>query len=164
MEYLTKFIKLQMNINGDLYQRKEEARKKIKEKIAEIKYNIIDHLNDLESILLADMETKYTSIEQETSVISQSVIDSLDCWTKGLRSLKEHTTNFHLFQAVKYLDKKVNEHEFNIQKSKDSNISVLKFKPSDIAVNYKTSFSSLGTIIEENFSVIPTSSLANEQR
>lgn len=60
----------------------------------------------------------YKLQQQETSAYSQNAIDSLDRWSEYLKSLKQHTSKFNLLQAVKYLNKQIQELEYTIKNSK----------------------------------------------
>ncbi|VDI21492.1 Hypothetical predicted protein [Mytilus galloprovincialis] len=124
----------------------EESRTKIKTRVSEIKRKVIAHLDTLEAEIHKDLDSKYKSCTESVSLNRnsiQSISDSLSSWKHDLNSLKQHTSEAHLFQVK----------ELEIREVKAANVPILKFNPSVSASKIKKLVPDLGKITVENVQV-----------
>lgn len=75
----------------------------------------------------------------------KTILKTLDGWKQDLKSLKENTSEIHLFKVIKFLDKEVHTQASEVAKF-TTNKQVVTFEPSETLLSYKTVFPSLGTL------------------
>ncbi|VDI31466.1 Hypothetical predicted protein [Mytilus galloprovincialis] len=112
----------------------DESRTKIKTRVSEIKRKVIAHLDTLEAEIHKDIDSKYTNCTESVSRnrnIIQSSADSLSTWKSDINSLKQHTSEVHLFQVVKFLDAKTYQKELEIREIQTATVPILKYHPSE---------------------------------
>ncbi|XP_063411352.1 uncharacterized protein LOC134694278 [Mytilus trossulus] len=134
----------------------EESRTKIKTRVSEIKRKVIAYLDTLEAEIHKDLDSKYKSCTESVSLNRNSIqssSDSLSSWKHDLNSLKQHTSEAHLFQVVKFLDAKIYQKELEIREVKAANVPILTFNPSVSASKIKKLVPDLGKITVENVQV-----------
>ncbi|XP_063411336.1 uncharacterized protein LOC134694263 [Mytilus trossulus] len=134
----------------------EESRTKIKTRVSDIKRKVIAHLDTLEAEIHEDIDSKYKncteSVTRNRNSI-QSSSDSLSTWKRDLNSLKQHTSESHLFQVVKFLDAKIYQKELQIREIKAATVPILTFYPSESESKIKKLIPDLGKITVENVQV-----------
>ncbi|XP_071149003.1 uncharacterized protein [Mytilus edulis] len=134
----------------------DESRTKIKTRVSEIKRKVIAHLDTLEAEIHKDIDSKYTNCTESVSRnrnIIQSSSDSLSTWKSDLNLLKQHTSEVHLFQVVKFLDAKTYQKELEIREIETATVPILKYHPSESESKIKKLVPDLGTITVENVQV-----------
>ncbi|VDI21494.1 Hypothetical predicted protein [Mytilus galloprovincialis] len=112
----------------------QESRTKIKTRVSEIKQKVIDHLDTLEAEMHKYIDSKYKHCTESVSRNKNSIqssTDSLSTWKSDLNSLKQQTSEIHLFQVVKYLDAKIYEKEMEIREFQKATVPILKYNPSE---------------------------------
>ncbi|XP_063411377.1 uncharacterized protein LOC134694301 [Mytilus trossulus] len=83
----------------------------------------------------------------------QSSSDSLSTWKNDLHSLKQHSSEIHLFQLVKFLDAKTYQKELEIRDIQAATVPILKYHPPEFESNISKLVPDLGTITVENVQV-----------
>ncbi|XP_071149364.1 uncharacterized protein [Mytilus edulis] len=83
----------------------------------------------------------------------KSSSDSLSTWKSDLHSLKQHTSEIHLFQLVKFLDSKTYQKESEIRDIQAATVPILKYHPSESDFNISKLVPDLGTITVENIQI-----------
>ncbi|XP_063411379.1 uncharacterized protein LOC134694302 [Mytilus trossulus] len=134
----------------------EKNRNKIKKRVSEIKRNIIDHLDRLEADIHKDIDSRYktcTEMVSRNRNSFQSSSDSLSTWKSDLHSLKQHSSEIHLFQLVKFLDAKTYQKELEIRDIQAATVPILKYHPPEFESNISKLVPDLGTITVENVQV-----------
>ncbi|XP_063411317.1 uncharacterized protein LOC134694245 [Mytilus trossulus] len=134
----------------------EINRTKIKTMVSEIKRKAIAHLDTLEAEIHGDIDSKYKKCTESVSRNRNSIqsnADSLSIWKSDLKSLKQHTSEIHLFQVVKFLDAKIYQKELEIREIETATVPILKYHPSEFESNIQTIVPDLGTIKVENVQV-----------
>ncbi|XP_063412551.1 uncharacterized protein LOC134695263 [Mytilus trossulus] len=134
----------------------EKNRNKIKKRVSEIKQNIIDHLDRLEADIHKDIDSRYKTCTEMVSRNRnrfQSSSDSLSTWKSDLHSLKQHSSEIHLFQLVKFLDAKTYQKELEIRDIQAATVPILKYHPPEFESNISKLVPDLGTITVENVQV-----------
>ncbi|XP_063411320.1 protein PML-like [Mytilus trossulus] len=134
----------------------EINRTKIKTMVSEIKRKAIAHLDTLEAEKHEDIDSKYKKCTESVSRNRNSIqsnADSLSTWKSDLKSLKQHTSEIHLFQVVKFLDAKIYQKELEIREIETAPVPILKYHPSESESNIKKLVPDLGTITVENVQV-----------
>ncbi|XP_071148331.1 uncharacterized protein [Mytilus edulis] len=134
----------------------EKNRNKIKKRVSEIKQNIIDHLDRLEADIHKDLDSRYktcTEMVSRNRNSFQSSSDSLSTWKSDLHSLKQHSSEIHLFQLVKFLDAKTYQKELEIRNIQAATVPILKYHPPEFESNISKLVPDLGTITVENVQV-----------
>lgn len=98
------------------------------------KQKIIEHLDKLEETLLHEVEKTFAKIKTDVDQHEHfSYLPDLQQWETGLKSLKKSTSDVHLFQVVKFLDKKLHHAEQDISTSRHPILPVIQFAPSEIS-------------------------------
>ncbi|XP_071149362.1 uncharacterized protein [Mytilus edulis] len=134
----------------------EKNRNKIKKRVSELKQNIIDHLDRLEADIQKDIDYRYktcTEMVSRNRNSFQSSSDSLSTWKSDLQSLKQHTSEIHLFQLVKFLDAQTYQKELEIREIQAATVPILKYHPPESESKIKKLVPDLGTITVENVQV-----------
>ncbi|XP_063411348.1 uncharacterized protein LOC134694275 [Mytilus trossulus] len=134
----------------------EKSRTKIKTRVSEIKRKVIVHLDTLEAEIHKDIDSKYSNCTESVSRNKDSIqssADSLSTWKSDLHSLKQHTSEVHLFQVVKFLDAKAYQKELEIREIQTATVPILKYHPSESESKIKKLVQDLGTITVENVQV-----------
>ncbi|XP_063411341.1 uncharacterized protein LOC134694267 [Mytilus trossulus] len=134
----------------------EKSRTKIKTRVSEIKQKVIAHLDTLEAEIHKDIDSKYKNCTESVSRNKNSIqsnADSLCTWKRDLNSLKQHTSEVHLFQVVKFLDAKAYQKELEIREIQTATVPILKYHPSEFESKMKKLVQDLGTITVENVQV-----------
>ncbi|VDI32255.1 Hypothetical predicted protein [Mytilus galloprovincialis] len=112
--------------------------------------------NTLEAEIHKDIDSKYKicteSVSRNKNSI-QSSADSLSTWKSDLNSLKQHTSEVHLFQVVKFLDAKAYQKELEIREIQTATVPILKYNPPESESKIKKLVQDLGTITIENVQV-----------
>ncbi|XP_063420356.1 uncharacterized protein LOC134705570 [Mytilus trossulus] len=152
--------------NKTTFEDLKKSRSKITKSVTEMKLKFIAHLDKLESNLHKDIDNKYEQCAEAVShVITtvQSSYDSLSTWRKDIKSLKQYTSEIHLFQAVKFLDAKTHQQEMEIRDIQTATVPTLTYHPSGLESNIQNELPDLGTIDIENVQA-PTSVLDIDQQ
>lgn len=152
LENLRKFAVVNGTSGSDRHLRQEEMKKEIVKDIANVKKNIIDHLDEMERVLVKDIDQILEKQDLGYSKVTENIrpnIDLVESWKNCLCTMKEHASKMQLFIVVKLLDKKVHAHELYIQRFNDINLHTLRFNPSDQLTNIKSVITSLGSITVE---------------
>ncbi|XP_052090944.1 uncharacterized protein LOC127727860 [Mytilus californianus] len=147
---------------GDL----SKSRNNIKKRVSEIKQKIVAHLDKLEAEIHKDINSQYkycTEMVARTKDSARSSTDSLSTWKSDLKSLKQHASEIHLFQVVKFLDAKTHGKELEIREIQTATVPILAYHPSESEFNIKKLFPDLGTITVDNVQV-PTPVLNIDQQ
>ncbi|XP_063411337.1 uncharacterized protein LOC134694264 [Mytilus trossulus] len=134
----------------------EESRTKIKTRVSEIKRNVIAHLDTLEAEIHKNIDSKYKNCTMSVSRNKNSIqssSNSLSTWKSNLNSLKQHTSEVHLFQVVKFLDAKTYQKELEIREIQSATVPILKYQPSESESIIKKLVRDLGTITVENVQI-----------
>ncbi|VDI15620.1 Hypothetical predicted protein [Mytilus galloprovincialis] len=134
----------------------EKNRNKIKKRVSELKQNIIAHLDRLETEIHKDIDYNYKNCTESVSRSKKSIQSSSDLlatWKSDLKSLKQHTSEIHLFQVVKCLDAKTYQKELEIREIQTATVPILKYNPSESESNISKLVPDLGTITVENIQV-----------
>ncbi|VDI15618.1 Hypothetical predicted protein [Mytilus galloprovincialis] len=134
----------------------EKNRNKIKKRVSELKQNIIAHLDRLETEIHKDIDYNYKNCTESVSRSKKSIQSSSDLlatWKSDLKSLKQHTSEIHLFQVVKCLDAKTYQKELEIREIQTATVPILKYNPSESESNISKLVPDLGTITVENVQV-----------
>ncbi|XP_063411342.1 uncharacterized protein LOC134694268 [Mytilus trossulus] len=134
----------------------EKSRTKIKTRVSEIKRKVIAHLDTLEAEIHKDIDSKYANCTESVSRNKDSIqssADSLSTWKSDLHSLKQHTSEVHLFQVVKFLDAKAYQKELEIREIQTATVPILKYHPSESESKIKNLVQDLGRITVENIQV-----------
>ncbi|VDI14965.1 Hypothetical predicted protein, partial [Mytilus galloprovincialis] len=134
----------------------EESRTKIKTRVSEIKRKVIAHLDTLETEMHKDIDSKYENCTESMSRNRNSIqssSDSLSTWKSDINSLKQHSSEVHLFQVVKLLDANIYQKELEIREIPTATIQILKYNPPEFESNIKKLVPDLGTITVENVQV-----------
>ncbi|XP_063411971.1 uncharacterized protein LOC134694833 [Mytilus trossulus] len=134
----------------------EKSRTKIKTRVSEIKRKVIAYLDTLEAEIHKDIDFKYANCTESVSRNKDSIqssADSLSTWKSDLHSLKQHTSEVHLFQVVKFLDAKAYQKELKIREIQTATVPILKYHPSEFESKMKKLVQDLGTITVENVQV-----------
>ncbi|XP_063420920.1 uncharacterized protein LOC134706142 [Mytilus trossulus] len=127
----------------------KESRDEFKQNVSVFKLNVAAQLNELEAETHRDIESKYMHCNRTVSKMKdnlQSNADSLSNWKRDFESLKQNTSENHLFQAIKFLDAKCHQKELEIRKIQTAPLPTLTYHPSDSESNIKNFLSDLGTI------------------
>ncbi|VDI14969.1 Hypothetical predicted protein [Mytilus galloprovincialis] len=134
----------------------QESRTKIKTRVSEFKQKVIAHLDTLEAEIHKDIDSKYKHCTESVSRNKnniQSSADSLSTWKSDLSSLKQQTSEIHLFQVVKFLDAKIYEKEMEIRDFQKATVPILKYNPSESLSKIEKLVPDLGVITVENVQV-----------
>ncbi|XP_063411349.1 uncharacterized protein LOC134694276 [Mytilus trossulus] len=134
----------------------EKSRTKIKTRVSEIKRKVIAYLDTLEAEIHTDIDFKCANCTESVSRNKDSIqssADSLSTWKSDLHSLKQHTSEVHLFQVVKFLDAKAYQKELEIREIQTATVPILKYHPSEFESKMKKLVQDLGTITVENVQV-----------
>ncbi|XP_063411326.1 uncharacterized protein LOC134694254 [Mytilus trossulus] len=134
----------------------EKSRTKIKTRVSEIKRKVIAYLDTLEAEIHKDIDSKYANCTESVSRNKDSIqssADSLSTWKSDLHSLKQHTSEVHLFQVVKFLDAKAYQKKLEIREIQTATVPILKYHPSESESKIKNLVQDLGTITVENVQV-----------
>ncbi|XP_052092754.1 uncharacterized protein LOC127729138 [Mytilus californianus] len=134
----------------------KKSRNNIKKRVSDIKQKVIAHLDKIEAGMHKDIDNKYkycndTVSRNKNSVKSSS--DSLSTWKRDLKSLKQHTSEIHLFQAVKFLDTITHQKELKIREIQEATVPILTYHPSEYESNMTKLIRDLGTITVDTVSV-----------
>ncbi|XP_063424803.1 uncharacterized protein LOC134708297 [Mytilus trossulus] len=134
----------------------EMSRNKVKKRVSEIKQEIIAHIDKLEAQIYEDIDCKYKNCtemvsENKSSITSSS--DSLSTWKRDLKSLKQYTSEIHLFQVVKFLDARTHQKELEIREIQTATVPILTYHPSESESNIQKLVPDFGTITVENVQV-----------
>ncbi|XP_052090937.1 uncharacterized protein LOC127727858 isoform X1 [Mytilus californianus] len=144
----------------------EKSRNKIKKRVSEIKQKVIAHLDKLEADIHEDIDDKYKHCNETVSRNKNSIKSSsgsLSTWKRDLESLKQYTSEIHLFQVVKFLDAKTHQKELEIREIQTGSVPILTYHPSESESNIKKLIPDLGTITVDNVQV-PTPVLNIDQQ
>ncbi|CAC5406885.1 unnamed protein product [Mytilus coruscus] len=126
-----------------------KCRNEIKKRVSEIKQKFIAHLDKLKADIHKGIDNKYKQCNETVSRNKDKIkssTDSLSIWKKDLKSLKQHTSEIHLFQAVKYLDAKTHQKELEMREIQTATVPILTYHPSESASNIKKFIPDLGAI------------------
>ncbi|CAC5399505.1 unnamed protein product [Mytilus coruscus] len=110
-----------------------KSRNKIKRKVSEIKQKVIAHLDRLEADIHKDIDDKYENCSNTVSHKKENIqsrADSVFTWKNDMKLLKQHTSEIHLFQAVKLLDAR-NQKELEIREIQTETIPTLTYHSSE---------------------------------
>ncbi|VDI12606.1 Hypothetical predicted protein [Mytilus galloprovincialis] len=117
--------------------------------MSKIKQKVIAHLDKLEADILLDIDNKYKyctdTVSRSKDYIKYCAI-SLSIWKNDLKSLKQHTSEIHIFQTVKSLDSKTHQKELEIRKIQTTTVPILAYHPSESESNMNKILPDLGTI------------------
>ncbi|XP_063411376.1 uncharacterized protein LOC134694300 [Mytilus trossulus] len=134
----------------------EKNRTKIKERVSEIKQKFIAYFDTLEAEIHKDIDYKYKTCTEmvcrNTNSI-QSSSDSLSTWKSDLKSLKQHTSEIHLFHVVKCLDAKTYQKELEIREIQNATLPILKYHSPESESDISKLVPDLGTITVENIQI-----------
>lgn len=136
-----------------------------KQRVSDIKQKFICHLNKLESEIHADIDAKYDQCNETVSQIKASLEEctsKLSIWKVDLKSLRDTTSEIHLFQSVKLLEEWTNKKDSEIRTIQTSNIPTFTYKPTELESDMEKVLADLGTIKVEEFPV-PTPKLNRDQ-
>ncbi|VDI21490.1 Hypothetical predicted protein [Mytilus galloprovincialis] len=134
----------------------QESRTKIKTRVSEIKQKVIADLDTLEAEMHKEIDSKYKHCTESVSRNKNSIqfnADSLCTWKRDLNSLKQHTSEVHLFQVVKFLDAKTYQKELEIREIEAATVPILKYHPPESESNISKLVPDLGVITVENVQV-----------
>ncbi|XP_071149001.1 uncharacterized protein [Mytilus edulis] len=134
----------------------QESCTKIKTRVSEIKQKVIAHLDTLEAEMHKEIESKYKHCTESVSRNKNSIqssADSLSIWKSDIHSLKQQTSEIHLFQVVKFLDAKIYEKEMEIREFQRATVPILKYNPSESLSKIEKLVPDLGVITVENVQV-----------
>ncbi|CAC5423256.1 unnamed protein product [Mytilus coruscus] len=134
----------------------KESQNKFKNRMSEIKQKLVDRLNNLEADIHTDIDSKYEQCNETLSTKRtslQSSVTLITSWKADLKSLKQNTSEIHLFQSVKFIEKGTNKIESEIRKLQKATIPIITFLPSLLESNMDKMLPKLGTINIENVSV-----------
>ncbi|CAC5423255.1 unnamed protein product [Mytilus coruscus] len=134
----------------------KESQIKFKNRVLEIKQKLVDRLNNLEADIHKDIDSKYeqcndTLTTKRTSL--QANATSITSWKRDLKYLKQNTSEIHLFQSVKFIEKETNETDSEIRKLQKETFPTIKFLPSVLESKMDKMLPDLGTINIEEVSV-----------
>ncbi|XP_063411340.1 uncharacterized protein LOC134694266 [Mytilus trossulus] len=134
----------------------EKSRTKIKTRVSEIKQKVIAHLDTLEAEMHKGIDSKYENCTESVSRNKDSIqssADLLSTWKSDLHSLKQLTSEVHLFQVVKFLDTKAYQKELEIREIQTATVPILKYNPSEFESKIKNLVPDLGKITVDNVQV-----------
>ncbi|XP_063424195.1 uncharacterized protein LOC134707949 [Mytilus trossulus] len=156
MDNLSKVIDTMLGKTEIALDDLKKSRNNIKKRVSDIKQKVIAHLHKIEADIHKEIDNKYkycndTVSRNKNSVTSSS--DSLSSWKRDLKSLKQHSSEIHLFQAVKFLDVKTHQKELEIRKIQAATVPILTYHPSEYESNMKKLIPDLGTIRVDTVSV-----------
>ncbi|VDI24778.1 Hypothetical predicted protein [Mytilus galloprovincialis] len=143
-----------------------KSRNSIKKRVTEMKQRVLAHLDKIEADILKDIDTKYKYCNDTVSRNEYGVkssIHSLSTWKRDLKSLKQNTSEIHLFRAVKFLDAKTHQKELDIREIQKATVPILTYHPPEEESNMKKLIQDLGTITVDNIPV-PMSVLDIDQQ
>ncbi|XP_063420918.1 uncharacterized protein LOC134706140 [Mytilus trossulus] len=143
-----------------------KSRNSIKKRVSEIKHKFIAHLNKLEADIHKDIDNKYKHCNDTVSRNKdniQSSADSLSIWKNDLKSLRQHLSEIHLFQMVKFLDAKTHNKELEIREIQKATVSLLRYHPPESELNIQKLLPDFGIITLDN-SPVPKSVLDIDQQ
>ncbi|XP_071154419.1 uncharacterized protein [Mytilus edulis] len=143
-----------------------KSRNNIKKRVTEMKQRVLAHLDKIEADILKDIDNKYKYCNDTVSRNEDGVkssIDSLSSWKRDLKSLKQNTSEIHLFRAVKFLDAKTHQKELDIREIQKATVPILTYHPPEEESNMKKLIQDLGTITVDNIPV-PMSVLDIDQQ
>ncbi|XP_071152512.1 E3 ubiquitin-protein ligase TRIM71-like [Mytilus edulis] len=158
-------------VTGDILSQREKthvdlekSRNKIRKQVSDIKQKVIARLDKLEAEIHKDIDSKYqhcTEIVLRNTNYIQSSSESLSTWRTDIKSLKQHVSEIHLFQVVKFLDAKTHEKELEIREIQ-TNIPILTYHLSESETNITKLVADFGTITVDHVQV-PTPVLDIDQ-
>ncbi|CAC5358885.1 unnamed protein product [Mytilus coruscus] len=165
MNDLSKVSKEMLN---QIEEKLEDLKKRqniFKQRVSDTKQKLIGHLNKLESEIHTDIDSKYEQCNATVSKIKHSLEEctsSLSVWKVDLKSLKDTTSEIHLFQTVNLLEERTNKKDSEIRKIQIADIPTFTYKPSELESNMEELLADLGTTKVEEFPV-PMSKLNRDQ-
>ncbi|XP_071155300.1 uncharacterized protein [Mytilus edulis] len=133
-----------------------KSRNSIKKRVSEIKQTFVSYLEKLEADIHKDIDNKYKHCKETMSCNNdniQSSADSLSIWKNDLKSLKQHVSEIHLFQIVKFLDANTNQKELEIRKIQKATVPILAYHPPESVSNLKKLIPDIGMIMVDNIPV-----------
>jgi len=133
----------------------ENQKKQIREKIKSIKQQINLHLDNLENDLDNELMKAFETLKEKSENIKidlKNKLNDAEKWQNDIRSLREHGSDIHLFQSIKFLDSKTHKQESEMQSIQPrSETPKMVFRPAENAIEFKMILPSLGIIeIEES--------------
>ena len=133
----------------------EDQKKQIRKKIKTIRQQINVHLDHLEDGLDNELMKSFATLKEKSENIKTDLknkLDDAEKWQNDIRSLKEHGSDIHLFQSIKFLDNKTHKQESEMRNlQRRIKTPKMVFRPSTNAIEFKTILPSLGIIeIEES--------------
>ncbi|VDI80839.1 Hypothetical predicted protein [Mytilus galloprovincialis] len=157
MDNLSHVMENIMRQNETTLEDLRKSQNNIKKRVSEIKQSVIAHLDKLEADIHADIDDKYTQCYETISRNKDNAHDSsesLSTWKRDLKSLKQHTSDKHFFQVVKFLDSKTYDKELEIRDIQATTVPTLTYHPPNSESRMKKCYQDLGTINIENVPVI----------
>ncbi|CAC5407946.1 unnamed protein product [Mytilus coruscus] len=134
----------------------KESQNKFKNRVSEFKHKLVDRLNKLEADIHTDIDSKYEQCNETLTTKRTSLhasATSMTSWKSDLKSLKQNTSEIHLFQSVKFIERETNETESEIRKLQKEPFPTITFLPSVLESKMDKMLLDLGTINIENLSV-----------
>lgn len=101
-------------IGHDEYDKTE-----IKNNVRDVKQKWVLHLEELVNLLSNDIDKMFPNYVQSESLDLKNlktILKTLDGWKQDLKSLKENTSEIHLFKVIKFLDKEVHTQASEVAK------------------------------------------------
>lgn len=143
-----------------------ESQVKFKNRVSDMKQKLVDRLTNLEADIHKDIDSKYEQCNETLTTKTKSLCTSASSMTtrkRDLKYLKQNTSEIHLFQSVKFIEKETNETDSEIRKLQKETFPTLKFLPSVLESKMDKMLPDLGTINIEEVSVpIPELSIDQE--
>ncbi|CAC5399503.1 unnamed protein product [Mytilus coruscus] len=130
-----------------------ETKIELKQRVSQIKQKSVDRLNKLEEDMHTEIDNMYEQCNETLSKNKDSLISSASLllkWKTDLESLKQNTSEFHLYQSVKFLEKRTNEEESEIRKNKIATVPTIRYRRSELESNMENLLADLGTVTLEN--------------
>ncbi|XP_052059194.1 uncharacterized protein LOC127699849 isoform X1 [Mytilus californianus] len=156
MENLSQVTEKILSQNETTLEDLKNIRNNIKKRVSEMKQRVIGHLDKLEADIYKDIDNKYKQCNDTISRnkdSARSSTDSLSTWKSDLKSLKQHASEIHLFQVVKFLDVKTHQKELKIRELQIATVPTLTYHPLELESNVKAILLDFGNITIDNVPV-----------
>ncbi|XP_071155302.1 uncharacterized protein [Mytilus edulis] len=153
MEDQTQVSKQMLNKTEEELTTLKETRIELKKRVSQIKQKSVDRLNELEEDMNTKIDCMYKICNETLTTNRESLLSSASLLLKGkidLDFLKQNTSEFHLYQSVKFLEKSTNKEESEIRKIQIATVPTIKYCPSALASNMENLLADLGTLTLEN--------------
>lgn len=125
-----------------------ESKASVIEKVRNVKKSIIEHLDELESVLLTEVDKLYNAMSKLTINNPHSLdLSTLQQWEADLQLLKERASDVHMFKVLKILERKLHKTEQEMSSSKAPAKSAIQFIPSEFAEKHRELIKSIGKVV-----------------